>query len=140
MSAVIGSVQLRGSPDTTGFAEKARDGIERQFKRKNALELDFEVDPDKVRRDVEDSRDVAQKWLDLKKNALQIHARLSWRKTDLLHQLRDFKSDVEALEVLQRPTVYANVEVDRKGLDKLRESVKLNVAIDDKALQRALKN
>ena len=140
MSEVIGSVQVVVRPDTTGFAERARKGIERQFKRKNALELDFEVDPDKVRQDVEDAREVAQGWLDLKKNALQIHARLAWRKTDLLRQLRDFKSDVEALEVLQRPTVYANVEVDRKGLDKLRESVKLNVAIDDKALQRALKN
>ena len=138
MSEVIGSVQVVVRPDTTGFAEKARDGIERQFKRKNALELDFQVDPDSVRRDVEDARDLAQKWLDLKKNALKVKVALDWKKTEIVSQLRDFKSDVEALEKLQRPTVYANFEVDKRGLDKIREDIKLNVSVDAKALQRSI--
>ena len=138
MSEVIGSVQVVVRPDTTGFAEKARDGIERQFKRKNALELDFQVDPDSVRRDVEDARDLAQKWLDLKKNALKVKVGLDWKKTDLVSQLRDFKNDVEALEKLQRPTVYANFEVDRKSIDKIREDIKLNVTVDSKALKKSI--
>ncbi len=138
MNEVIGDVQVVVRPDTTGFAEKARDGIERQFKRKNALELDFEVDPDSVRRDVEDARDLAQKWLDLKKNALKVQVDLKWNKSDLFRQLRDFKSDVEALEKLNRPTVKANFEVDRRGLEAIKEDVKLNVSIDTRTLQRSI--
>src|SRR5690606_13131437 len=61
-----------------------------------------------------------------------------WKKTEIVSQLRDFKSDVEALEKLQRPTVYANFEVDKRGLDKIREDIKLNVSIDAKALQRSI--
>src|SRR5690606_28766010 len=63
---------------------------------------------------------------------------LDWKKTEIVSQLRDFKSDVEALEKLQRPTVYANFEVDKRGLDKIREDIKLNVSIDAKALQRSI--
>ena len=138
MSEVIGSVQVVVRPDTTNFAEKARDKIEKQFARKNALELDFEVDPDQIRRDIEDSHYVAQQWLNLKKNALKVTVVLDWKKTELLSQLRNLKSDVEALEKLQRPTVYANFEVDKRGLDKIREDVKLNVSIDAKTLQRSI--
>ena len=139
MSEVIGSVQVVVRPDTTNFAKDARKKIEKQFKRKNALELDFEVDPNQILRDVEDSRDAAQKWLNLKKNALKVTTTLSWSKRDLLSQLRNFKADVEALEKLQRPTVYANFEVDRKGLEEIRKDIKLNVELDAKTLQRSIK-
>ena len=139
MSEVIGSVQVVVRPDTTNFAKDARKKIEKQFKRKNALELDFEVDPNQILRDVEDSRDAAQKWLNLKKNALKVTTTLSWSKRDLLSQLRNFKADVEALEKLQRPTVYANFEVDRKGLEAIRKDIKLNVELDHKTLQRSIK-
>ena len=139
MNEVIGSVQVAVRPDTTNFAEKARDKIEKQFARKNALELDFEVDPDQIRRDIEDSHYVAQQWLNLKKNALKVTVVLDWKKTELVSQLRDLKSDVEALEKLHRPTVHADFEVDRRGLEKIREDVKLNVSIDAKTLQRSIK-
>ena len=139
MSEVIGSVQVVVRPDTTNFAKDARKKIEKQFKRKNALELDFEVDPDQILRDIQDSHDVAQQWLNLKKNALKVTTTLSWSKRDLLSQLRNFKADVEALEKLQRPTVYANFEVDRKGLEAIRKDIKLNVELDHKTLQRSIK-
>lgn len=138
MNDVIGSVQVVVSPDTTGFAAKARRDIERQFARKNALEVDFQADPDNLIRDLNESLDIAQKYLDLKKNSLKVKVGLDWRKSDLLGDLKRFKNDVQALEVLQRPTVKANFEVDRKGLEAIREDVKLNVSIDTKVLQRAI--
>lgn len=138
MNDVIGSVQVVVSPDTTGFAAKARRDIERQFARKNALEVDFQADPDNLIRDLNESLDIAQKYLDLKKNSLKVKVGLDWRKSDLLNDLKRFKTDVQALEVLQRPTVKANFEVDRKGLDAIKDDVKLNVSIDDRALQRAI--
>lgn len=138
MSEVIGSVQVVVRPDTKGFAEKARDGIEREFRRKNVLEIDFESDPDELIGDLKDSLKIAQKYLDLKKNKLKVDVGLDWRKGDIAMDLKRFKTDVETLEKLYRPTVYADFEVDRKGMEAIKKDVKLNVTLDTKALERAI--